>query len=158
MEHISRFRCRDSEVERFLKEKSFIFEKRDISRTYLIISDEGALMGYYTLSLKALPFDGSVSKSMIKDIDGYSKNVNAVGIVMIGQLGKDMLLAGSMDGAELLDACMRTVHKVRKLAGGRFVMLECQDRDKVVSFYKRYGFHVLQKSKNRKYLQMIRKL
>lgn len=55
-EAISNFKCQDKDVESFLKEKAFEFELRDKSRTYLIFDDIGKdLLGYYNLSLDALP-------------------------------------------------------------------------------------------------------
>ena len=156
-EAILRFSCKDGDVEAFLKQKAFDFERRDKSRTFLIV-DGDDLLGYFTLSLKSLPFNESVSKSVIKDIDGYSKNVQAVGIVIIGQFGKDSVLAKDVDGGFLLDICMETVYKAKRIVGGRCVMLECQKKEKVVAFYERNGFGVLQSDERYQYLQMIRKL
>ena len=156
-ESISRFSCKDGDVEAFLKQKAFDFERRDKSRTFLIFDDD-KLLGYFTLSLKSLPFKESVSKSVIKEIDGFSKNVQAVGIVIIGQLGKDSVLAKDVDGRVLLDICMETVYKAKKIVGGRFVMLECQNIKKVVAFYEKNGFGILQSDEKDHYLQMIRKL
>ena len=60
-EAISQFSCKDKDVEDFLKTKAFDFERRDKSRTYLVFEDENnVLIGYYTLSLNALPFRSEV--------------------------------------------------------------------------------------------------
>ena len=68
LEVISRFSCQDDDVEDFLKYKAVDFENRDKSRTYLIIDDASDnLIGYFTLSLKALPFYKDVSKNTIKN-------------------------------------------------------------------------------------------
>ena len=89
-EAITGFTCIDKDVETFLKNKAFDFERRDKSRTYLVFNDEGAILyGYFTLSLNALAFKESVPKNAIKRIDGFSKNVQAVGIILIGQFGKN---------------------------------------------------------------------
>jgi len=53
---------------------------------------------------------------------------------------------------------METVYRVQDLIGGRFVMLECHEIEKVVDFYKRQGFESLQYDEADKYLQMIRRL
>ena len=156
---ISKFTCQDKDVETFLKEKAFDFERRDKSRTYLVMDDSsGILLGYFTLSLNALPFRDSVSKNTIKRIDGFSKDVNAVGIVLIGQLGKDSEKAKGLSGIQLLNMCIEAVCKVQEIIGGRFVMLECQDITKVVEFYKKNGFQFLQFDEKDKYLQMVRRL
>ncbi|MCL1809028.1 MAG: hypothetical protein FWG42_04560 [Clostridiales bacterium] len=156
---ISQFRCKDMDVETFLKNKAIDFERRNKSRTYLIIDDiNNSLLGYFTLSLKALRFNSSVSKKTIKSIDGFSKEVKAVGITLIGQFGKDTVLAREIDGGKLFDMCLETVFKVQKIVGGRFVMLECLDIKEIVSFYKKQGFETLQFNESDKYLQMVRQL
>jgi len=153
---IQNFRCKDSDVENFLKNKAFEFERRSKSRTYLIF--EGVnLLAYYTLSLHSLEFDESISKNSIKKIDGFSKSVKSVGIVLIGQLGKDINLGKSITGAYLLDKCLRAALRVQDVVGGRYALLECTEEPKVVEFYKSNGFEVLQKA-DEKYLQMIKKL
>jgi hypothetical protein len=156
---IAGFSCRDADVEQFLKQKALEFERRDKSRTYLIFSDDQkALLGYFTLSLDALPFSATVSKNTIKSIDGFSKDVQAVGIILIGQFGKDIELAKDVDGSFLLDICIDAVYAVQKRVGGRFVLLECNEEEKVVSFYKNNGFIKLQYDDRDKYLQMVRRL
>jgi len=147
------------DVETFLRRKALDFERRDKSRTYLIIDDnDNNLLGYYTLSLKALPFGKNISKSIIKTIDGFSKEINAVGLILIGQFGKDLRLAKNVEGKYLFDICMDTVYRAHNIVGGRFVMLECHNIEKVVNFYKKQGFEYLQYDPSDKYLQMVRRL
>ena len=38
------------------------------------------------------------------------------------------------------------------------VLLECNNFDKIINFYEKNGFEILQNSDNGKYLQMIRQL
>jgi hypothetical protein len=159
---MSGFICRDKDVESFLKNTAFDYERRNKSRTYLIFDDAGkdALLGYYTLSLKSLEFSESVSKTAIKNIDGYTNKVKSVGIVLIGQFGKDEVLAKDVAGKLLFEKCIKTVYNAQRIVGGRFVMLECLDIDKIVSFYgdAAFEFKRFQQSENGKYLQLIKKL
>ena len=156
---ISHFSCRDKDVETFLKNKAFDFERRDKSRTYLIFDDaNNILLGYFTLSLKALPFNENVSKNTIKNIDGFSNDIQSVGVILIGQFGKDLVTAKDIEGKILFDICIETVYMAHKIIGGRFVLLECRDIEKIVLFYKRNGFQSLQYDENDKYLQMVRRL
>jgi len=160
IEAIKNFTCQDKDVEKFLKEKSVDFDKRNKSRTYLIINAESEhdiiILGYYTITLKNLPFSDTVSKSMIKRIDGYSNNINSAESVLIGQFGKDYNYKNKMSGLSLLNYAMDTVYSIQNLAAGRIVFLECLDNNKVVKFYQDNGFIFLQKSGE--YLQMIRHL
>ena len=156
---ISNFTCQEKDVETFIKDKAFDFERRDKSRTYLVFDDaNGVLIAYFTLSLNALPFRETVSKNTIKRIDGFSKDIKATGIVLIGQFGKDCVFAGKVSGERLLNTCLETVYKSQEIVGGRFVMLECLEVPQVISFYEKNGFVLLQKDERDKYLQMIRRL
>ncbi|MDR0221313.1 MAG: hypothetical protein LBI54_07920, partial [Lachnospiraceae bacterium] len=105
----------------FLKHKAIDFEKRDKSRTYLVFGDDKTLLGYYTLSLKALPFGNLVSKNAIKEIDGFSRTAKAAGVILIGQLGKDKELAKHISGTDLLGLCFETVYEAYEIIGSRFV-------------------------------------
>ncbi|MDR1329124.1 MAG: hypothetical protein LBK23_05950 [Oscillospiraceae bacterium] len=161
---IEAFSCKDKDVEFFLKNKALEFEKRDKSRTYIICEEETFLSGdvsilaYFTLSLKSLEFRGTLSKNKIKEIDGFSKEVESVAIALIGQFGKDEAKAKEISGKDLLIICMNMIYQVHTLIGGRYVLIECRDIDKVVGFYRGSGFKALQTDKNDDYLQMVRRL
>jgi hypothetical protein len=161
---ISKFTCKDKDVEHFLSEKAAEHEKRNKSRTYLIMdeakikSHDFLVAAYFTLSLKALNFKDSVSKTKIKDIDGFSKTINAAATILIGQFGKDELVSRNIDGAALFDICIAVVYQVHNLIGSRVALIECQNIDKIVDFYKKNGFEFLQYAEGDKYLQMTRRL
>jgi len=163
-EAIASFSCKDKDVENFLKNKSFEFEKRDKSRTYLVYdkemfkTGEFVLVAYFTLSLKSLDFRDTLSRYKVKDIDGFSKDVSGVAIALIGQFGKDEDKAKNIAGKEILDICMSYIYQVHTLIGGRYVLIECLDLDKVVDFYRNNSFEVLQLDKSDNYLQMVRRL
>ena len=161
---IASFSCKDKEVESFLKNKAFEFEKRNKTRTYLVLDKnkyedgEIVLLAYFSLSLKSLDFRDTVSKSKIKDIDGFSKDVKGVAIALVGQFGKDENKADTVSGKDILNICMEFLYKVQTLIGGRYVLLECRETEKVVRFYRDTGFETLQLDKSDGYLQMVRRL
>jgi len=158
-EAIKCFECQDKDVEKFLKEKAFDFERRNKSRTYLLInpeSEEIEILGYYTLTMKSLPFETGTSKSAIKKIDGFRSDVSSTEAVLIGQIGKDFKHKEKISGKSIIDHAIDDVYKVQKIIGGRVVFLECFDIEKIVKFYKENDFVFLQKSGE--YLQMIRQL
>ena len=161
---ISAFTCKDKDVELFLKNKSVEFEKRNKSRTYLIMNEEElyngnfVILAYFTLSLKALSFRDNVSNTKKKEIDGFSKNVQAVATILIGQFGKDLINAKNVQGEDLFKLCLKTIYKIHNLIGSRIVLLECQDIQKIKSFYEKNEFYFLQYDENDKYLQMIKNL
>ncbi|MCL2815301.1 MAG: hypothetical protein FWD23_11940 [Oscillospiraceae bacterium] len=159
-EAIKNFVCQDKDVEKFLHEKAVDFDRRNKSRTYLLIDsnskDEVKILGYYTITLKNLPFTENVSKSMIKRIDGYSNNVNSAESILLGQFGKDYHFKNKISGSEIMAYAMDTVYSIHDLAGCRIVFLECGDNDKIIKFYQGNEFVFLQKSGQ--YVQLIRYL
>ena len=161
---IDSFSCKDKDAEHFLKNKAIEFEKRNKSRTYLVfdetkyLSGDGTILAYFTLSLKSLKFGSTLSKNKIKDIDGFSKEVGGVAIALIGQLGKDEKEAKHVSGSDLLELCMEFIHQVQNLIGGRYVLVECQDFEKIVKYYLANNFERLQLDDSDNYLQMVRRL
>jgi hypothetical protein len=163
LDALSSFSCKDKDVGSFLKTKAFNFDRRNKSRTYLVLDKKRIeqnkirVLAYFTLSLKILEFDGSVSKTMIKNIDGISKEVPSIATLLIGQFGKD-INAAHVSGDVIMNMCLGTIKEVQRLIGGRVVLVECLPIAPVLSFYQRHGFSFLQTDKNDKYRQMIKAL
>jgi hypothetical protein len=157
---IGNFVCKDKEVENFLKTKAFDFDRRNKSRTYLIvdIAENGDLcvLAYYSVTMKSLKFSHNISATKIKKIDGFRSDVEETEAVLIGQLGKDCNHKDKIDGKSIMSYIFETVYVVHNAVGGRIAFLECTDNEKVVKFYQDNGFVFLQNSEGGKYLQMIR--
>ena len=145
-----------------MKNKAFEFDVRHKSRTYLVFDEEEAyqnelkIYGFFTLTMKTLELDKSLSKSTIKRIDGFSKDVQTTEAVLLGQIGKNQKYQSDLDGQQLLKFAIDIVYKINHLAGGRIMFLECDEHPKLVEFYERNGFISLQKCGD--YLQMIKYL
>jgi len=161
---ISQFSCKDKDVENFLKRKAFDFERRNKSRTYLIFDREKYadgqffLVAYFALSHKHLELQGALPKAKIKEIDGFRPDARGVVMPLIGQFGKDTQNGLKYPGDEIFKICMDEVYEIHARAGGRHVLIECNDNEKVVAFYMANGFTYLQTDAEDKYLQMVRKL
>jgi hypothetical protein len=158
---LNNFYCKDKDVEAFLKTKALEFDLRNKSRTYLILEKGSFIKGtvkilaYFTLSLKILEFEPCTSKSLIKSIDGFSKNISSIAVILIGQFGKDEFLAKNINGDIFLNICLGIIGNVQNLIGGRIALVECLPIEKIVSFYSKNGFKLLQSDKNDKYMQMV---
>ena len=159
---IENFSYQNADVELFLKQKAENFERRNKSRTYLLIDGiSGDIAAYFTLSLKSVDFGQSVSKSTIRDIDGFSKDVESAAVVLIGQFGKNYSMRDYISGTDLLEIVLNVIYSVKDIVGGRICLLETEDtpeNKKVVNFYMANGFKMLQHDKTDKYLQMFGKL
>ena len=120
--------------------------------------DSFIILAYFTLAPKPIVFSEKMSKRLIKDIDGFSKNAVSVSAVIIGQLGKDSHFGERITGADLIDSVMALTYQVSDIIGGRVVFLECQESDGLIEFYKRNGFHYMQKNEKTNLIQMVRHL
>lgn len=106
------------------------------------------LVGYYTLANKFVSIDTKkLSKTMIKNIKKYGiydTNTKQIYIAMqlIAQLGKNYnnnynkLITGN----ELLKRACNKIKNVHNEIGGKYVYLECEDKSKLVEFYRLNGF------------------
>lgn len=63
---------------------------------------------------------------------------------MIGQLGKNDVFKDNIDGHEIIEYALSIISKSFQYVGGRIILVECNDNDKIVSFYKKNGFIFLQ--------------
>ena len=146
----------------FLKQNALEFDRRNVSRTYLLLDSEAYELGemridaYFSLAIKPLMFDSALSKSIIKKIDGFSKIAESVGAILIGQLGKCQKRNNAISGNVLLEHAFTQIHIAFEVVGCRVVFLECCPDNKLVSFYEQNGFSWLQRSENTGFVQMVR--
>lgn len=149
------FSCvRNPDVEAFLHRNALLFEKTHKSRTYLAVN-EGTLIsnstgleiyGYFTLSLKHLYLSKDISKRKQKELHGlFLPQGNVVVGYLLGQLGKNDSYHGIPIGDQLLVAAMGIIrNSAQRAVGGRFIIIECIQNEKLLDFYQRNGFVVLQ--------------
>jgi hypothetical protein len=159
---MNNFTCLDNGITNFLKNKAVEFDKRNKSRTYLLLDIDAFLagditiLGYYTLTMKNLPLSRELSKSLVKKIDGFDNSAIAAESILIGQLGKNSKYAAEISGAYILDLALDTVYTIQNLAAGRIVFIECEDKRKLIDFYIQNEFVYLQTDLTDGYIQMAR--
>lgn len=141
----------NKDVEQFLRSKAIEFSKSGVAQTHLIFTSykgELVLIGYFTLATKfIIATKNSLSKTLQKRILKFAKYMPEIkGYVLttplIGQLGKnyqngyDKLISGD----ELLKMACDKISLIQYEIGGRYAYLECEDKPKLIEFYKRNGF------------------
>jgi len=151
---LGKFQCtKNADVEHFLHENSLTFEKAAKSRTYLAVTtttlqvEEVTLeiTGYFTLALKHLTLDEEISRSKLRKVNGlFIPDNNVVVGFLIGQLGKSDQFKDQISGKQLLDAAQIVIRNTRRLIGGRFIIVECIPKTKLIEFYHDYGFELIQ--------------
>ena len=71
--------------------------------------------------------------------DGYIVNS-----YLLGQLGKnyskEIKKEERIDGMQLLTLAYDMLVKVKRIVNIKYIWLECEDNEKLVSFYKNFGF------------------
>ena len=154
---LSAFSCpKNQDIECYLKNKAILFQKSNLSPTYLVyatIEEKPMLVGYFTITLKSLYIHkDSVTRSMenrIRKFGKYDPDSKKYDIpcILIAQLGKNYGIEDGnlIKGRDLLNFALEKVQEAQRIAGGKIVFLECEDNPKLISFYRANGFEIFDK-------------
>ena len=150
---LSDFSCdQNLDVQEFIQRKAVEFSKRGFAKTTLVFwvsdnEDEKCLVGYFALSNKKITVKKKeVSKNTYKRIrlfsDDKEKDSCTIPAILIGQLSKNFKDGNDtlISGAELLQMAIDKVKQVQYMIGGKFVYLECEDKERLLEFYTTNGF------------------
>lgn len=143
---LNNFSCENNfDVQDFLLNpaKAIRFEQTDNARTYLILDNEtGLILAYFSVSFKDLTLNEiDISKTLIKNLDGISKNATRIRAFLIGQIGKNFNIPNNpVKLTYILDEIYAVLFEVRNLIGGRIIILECEDNPKLIQLYEKNGF------------------
>lgn len=158
------------EIERFLHQNAIDFAKRSMSVTYLVFDEDNKLMAYFTLTHKpALIPDNNISNAAHRRIERHARkdettNSFTVSSFLIAQLGKNASYSGkyNLTGEQLMDNAVNILKRAKRIVGGSVIFLECEDNEKLLSFYQNehnnyqvYGERVSE-SENITYKQLLR--
>lgn len=143
---LSDFSCgRNLDVEKFIKEQSIDFTKKNQSVTYLVFDNIYAeLVGYYTIAIKPINVSASkFSKTMnrkiarVGELDEES-GTYTLSAYLIAQLGKNFANGANykISGQQLLQAAIDTILRLQYMAGGMVVFLETENDKKLLDFYE----------------------
>lgn len=156
---LSFFSCPlNRDIENFIKYKAIEFSKRTTVKTHLVFwqtEDEKytELVGYYTITSKVITVDRTVLSNTeakkLKNQGVYDpvKQKYTVSAPLIAQLGKNFTNGNDtlISGADLLQLAVNKIRKIQKEIGGRFMYLECEDNEKILSFYQKHNFKIFGK-------------
>ena len=149
---LSSFLCPlNADVEHFLRVKAIEFEKQSLSKTQIVLASfkkTPVLCGYYTISTKAFNISRSaMSKSRQKTLRkfaAYDSELKSYVLPapLIAQLGKNYASGYNklITGDDLLKMACDDILLVQAIVGGKIVYLECEDKEELLSFYRRNGF------------------
>ena len=143
---LSEFLCdKNSDVERFLKEQSIEFTKKNQSVTYLVFANEdAALVGYFTITIKPISVNADTFSNTMKrkiarvsELD-ESNGTYTLSAYLIAQLGKNYANGANerITGEQLLQSAVDTIKELQYMAGGMVIFLEADDDEKLIDFYE----------------------
>lgn len=154
IEALSSFSCPlNPDVEQFIthKSKAIEFDKQAVARTFVVTSQykkEDVTVGYFTLTNKDFIVSAKrLSSNMRRRVAKFGvkipdANAYRISAPLIAQLSKNFyndynrLIAGD----ELIKMALERVEEVQLTLGGKIVYIECEDKQKLIEFYRRHGF------------------
>jgi uncharacterized protein (DUF1330 family) len=164
---VSNFSCeKNLDVENFLREDAINREKRDLTRTYLIIDqnkfesdNEINIVAYFSIALKTLIIPQTLSNSKIKKIDGFTKDAKDIIVYLIGQLVRnDYYNSEAITGAKILARALNIISDIKDKIVGKVVLVECEDQQKVIDFYLENDFEKLPEHSENELINSIKEI
>jgi len=151
------FSCsRNIDLQNFLYNNVITFERNLRSRTYLYI-DNGTqeIAAYFTITISTLRTDG-ISPEVIELLDGYKDDIASIPCFLIGQLGKSDKFEPYKIGEYILDDAIEIIDRSQNDLGGRFILLDAINKDKVIKFYKANAFFPIENDPDSENIKMIK--
>jgi hypothetical protein len=151
------FTCtKNADLQDFLHNKAVTFEKNLRSRTYLYVAnDTQEVVAYFTITISALHTEG-ISPEVIEILDGYKNDILSIPCFLIGQLGKSDMFEPRKIGEFILGDAIEMIDKSQNTLGGRFILLDAINVEKVIKFYKDNAFFPIEESTKSESIKMIK--
>ena len=160
---------KNPEIDDFIKTKAIDFAKRKLSITYLVYdSEDGALLGYFTLAHKAIDIEGrTLSNTVRRKLGRYSRfdkdtDSYAASAFLLAQFGKNYGVDSGkrISGAQLMQLATDVLVDIQRQIGGGIIYLDCEDKPELVSFYTDQNFKRFDdrfsSEDDQKYIQFMR--
>ena len=149
---LSSFTCPlNEDVQEFCRKKAIEFSRRGFAQTYIIYWQEGGekeFIGYYTIAMKHFTVcKKNLSNKLFSRVKQHGTYDSSTGnyiisAPLIAQLGKnfdrgnDTLISGS----EILQMAIDRIRKIQREIGGKFLYLECEEKERLLEFYEKNNF------------------
>lgn len=130
---VRNFKCGRNSLDLFIRRYALINQRADSSQTYLV-HREDVVMGYYSLVFSSIRQEDSPAVIQASMPANYP-----VPVMLFARFAVDKSMQGHGIGTALLkDAFLRTVG-ASQIGGLAAILVDAID-DKMVGFYKNYGF------------------
>lgn len=150
---LSDFSCPlNEDVEFFMHNKAYDFERIGLARTYLVYAqpsaDEVFLVGIYSLGQSNVEIGNDLNRSNKRKIFGTTypmgKNIKTL---LIGQLAKNYTNGYNkyITGDLLLSLAFARIKQIHMMFPSVVTHVDCKDDTHLRSFYEKHGFELLKK-------------
>ena len=157
-EIVSGFVCsKDRDLQDFLTERSIEFEKRWLSRSWLIFEKDSVdVIAYFSVAMKCmrLPDASLMSNRLWKrlNVDGGADVAQSY---LVAQLGRSDDSERGI-GPRIINCAMAVLGTASNYIGCRTVRLDC--KDDLIGFYEGNGFQLIDKNEGNNLNRMVRML
>lgn len=132
LDKLESFDCGVQSLNDWLKIRAWVNETQNISRTYLVFSEDNNLAGFFSLSSSSISHEltsAAIRRNMPKPIP----------VILLTRLAVDLRYQQMNLRSRLLKGALTIATESAKLCGAPFVAVHPLS-DHVSEFYKRYGF------------------
>jgi predicted N-acetyltransferase YhbS len=133
-------------LDSWLKRHALAAQQMDTARTFVLVSPDGAVVGYFSLTMGAVLRQDAPAK-LVRGLPSYP-----VGMVLLARLAVDRRHQRSGRGGLLAEALRKAV-AAGEAAAARLVVVDAIDDD-TVRFYARHGFSSLPENPRRLFRRM----
>jgi GNAT superfamily N-acetyltransferase len=131
--HVRDFKCGKNSLDLFLRKYALVNQRADSSQTYVVHLDY-VVMGYYSLVFSSINQESAPASIQAEMPANYP-----VPVMLFARFAVDKKMQGRGIGTALLkDAFLRTV-EASEIGGLAAILVDAID-DKMVEFYRKYGF------------------
>ena len=100
---------RNPDVEKFIRNNAFSYQKSHNARTYIIVDDSFLLSGYFTLSMACMVIPEGISSNLKKKMRGFGRySAETVPCFLLGQIAReDTIPHRILNLSDILDMAIR---------------------------------------------------
>ena len=131
--NVDRFSCGNKSLDDWLRVHAVENQRRNLSRTFVLLDDSDVVIGYYALSMGGVSKD-DLPRPLGRGLPGYQ-----IGMVLLARLAVDIRRQGEGLGRDLLIDGIAHAAAAGRYAAARFIAVDPID-ESARRFYSRFGF------------------
>ncbi|MDQ2841752.1 MAG: GNAT family N-acetyltransferase [Acidobacteriota bacterium] len=144
------FSCGSETLDRYLRRQASQDAKKRAAVSYVLVSGDGRIAGYYTLTSDNIRLD-DLPPELVKQLN--LPRYSVVGATLIGRLARDLSFRGQGIGELLLMNALKVALALSKKIASAAVVVDFKD-DNAHRFYTEFGFISFPETVHRLFLPM----